>query len=174
MILFLGGCKDFGVPDFELKIVFEEGVIGTPTAGTYSHKELTEIEYSYEALDSQYTAEVIVNGSRWLAEGSLIMYTDLEILVRIIDIRGEWTFTIEEDDEEDLEFVVTFNGNDLLSGEFTDDRGYRGTWSLDGAFLTMTYDNWLGYELYGYIDTMEGTWERGGYTGSWSAEKVEE
>lgn len=174
MSVFLSGCKDFGVPDYELKIEFAEGIIGTPTAGTYSYKELTTVDYSYEALDSQYTVEVIVNGSRWLSEGSFIMYTDLEIQVQIIDIRGSWTFTLEEDDVDDLEFVVTFTGDTLLSGEFSDDRGYRGTWFLDGDFLTMNYDNWLGYELYGYIDTMEGTWERSGYTGSWSAEKVQD
>jgi hypothetical protein len=174
MIFFLSGCKDFGVPDFELKIEFGEGVIGTPTAGTYNHKELTEIDYSYEALDSQYRVEVVANGNRWLSEGSFIMYTDMEIVVRIIDIRGDWAFVLVEDDVDDLEFVVTFTGNSLLSGEFTDDRGYRGTWSIDGVNLTMNYDNWLGYELFGYIDSMDGTWERAGYTGTWSAGRIEE
>jgi hypothetical protein len=98
----------------------------------------------------------------------------MEIVVRIIDIRGDWAFVLVEDDVDDLEFVVTFTGNSLLSGEFTDDRGYRGTWSIDGVNLTMNYDNWLGYELFGYIDSMDGTWERAGYTGTWSAGRIEE
>lgn len=174
MIVLLSGCKDFGVPDFELKIDFGDDVIGTPTAGNYTHKELTEIKYSYEAIDSQFRVEVVANGNRWLPEGSFLMYTDMEIQVRIIDIRGDWEFILKEEDEDDLEFTVTFLGNNLLSGDFTDNRGYRGTWVVSGEDLTMNYDNWQGYELIGSIISMEGTWNRAGNTGTWSAGRIVE
>lgn len=171
VILSLSGCKDMGVPDFELKVTIEGDVQGTPATGVYTYKELEIVEYSYTALDENHNVEVIVNGSRWAPEGNLIMYTNIEVEVRIVDIRGTWTFQLEDPDDEieDREFTITFSGNSLLTGTFTDSQGYSGTWVVEGTELTITYSNWLDYVLTGNINTMTGSWTGANMDGTWSA-----
>ena len=174
MVLCLSGCKDFGVPDYELNIQMGSGVEGTPASGTYTYKDLTTIDYNYTPINDEHQVELWVNGSRWLAAGTFTMYTNLDVVVQIIDIRGTWDFilTSSDTDEEDMEFSVTFSGDNLVNGDFTDDRGYAGTWNTDGAALTMTYSNWQNYSLTGYITTMQGEWSGEGKTGTWRANKI--
>lgn len=173
LLLPLGSCKNFGVPDFTLKIEIKEGAQGTPPAGEYVYKELEVIEYQYTPEDDQHHVEVLVNGSRWLSSGSFTMFTDLEVVVQIIDIRGTWAITLEppsdEENGEDVIFNITFEGADLLSGDFTDDRGYSGEWNIDDTTLTITYADWLDYKLTGDIATMSGTWKGQGKEGTWDA-----
>lgn len=176
MGLSLTGCKNFGVPDFELKVTVEDGVQGTPAGGVYTYQELTVVDYSYSAIDDQYTVEVLVNGARYL-QNSFVMYTNLEVVARIIDIRGTWDFTLKPEsgsDEEDKEIAITFSGQGLLSGSFSDDQGHNGTWTIDGAAITITYNNWFDYELTGFITTMSGEWEGEGIKGTWTANREEE
>jgi len=176
MGLSLTGCKDFGVPDYQLSITIESGVEGTPAGGVYSHKELTVVDYSYGPIDDQYTVEVLVNGSRWLAEDSLVMYTNLEVVARVIDIRGTWNFTLKPDtgsDEEDREIVVTFSGQGLLSGNFSDDQGHSGAWNINGTVITINYSDWFDYVLTGFITSMAGDWSGEGTTGTWTAAREE-
>jgi hypothetical protein len=101
------------------------------------------------------------------------MYTDLEVVVQIIDIRGTWAVTLEpsseEADKEDVIFNITFEGADLLSGDFTDDRGYSGEWKIEDTTLTITYADWVDYVLTGAITTMKGTWKSQGKEGPWDA-----
>jgi len=174
IILCISGCKDFGVPDYELNIQVGTGVEGTPPSGIYSYKELTTINYSYSSLDSDHQVEVVVNGSRWASAGTFTMYTKLEVVVQIIDIRGTWNFVLKssDTDEEDMEFSITFSGDDLLAGNFTDDRGYIGTWTINGEDLTMTYSNWENYSLTGLITTMKGDWANDDESGTWSAIRI--
>lgn len=173
IVLCISGCKNFGVPDYELNIQVGSGVEGTPPSGTYFYKELTTVDYSYIPLNAEHQVEVLANGSRLLATGTLTMYTNLEVVVQIIDIRGTWDFllTSTDSDEEDMEFSVTFSGDNLVNGDFTDDRGYTGTWNTDGANLTMTYSNWLDYSLTGFITTMQGEWTGDEKSGTWSANR---
>ena len=172
----LNGCKNFGVPDYQLKIQIEGEVQGTPLTGVYEHTELETIEYSYVALNSDYSVEVIVNGSRWDSEGEFIMYSNLDVVVRIIDIRGEWLFKLVDADEEieDREFTITFSGDSLLIGTFSDSQGYSGTWEIDGKAITITYNNWLDYVLTGTITTMSGSWTGVDLDGTWTATRQEE
>jgi hypothetical protein len=173
IVLCLSGCKDFGVPDYELTIEVRSGVEGTPPSGTYTYKELTTIDYSYIPQNDEHQVEVLVNGSRWLAAGTFIMYTNLDVVVQIIDIRGAWDFllTSEDSDVEDMQFEINFSGDNLIAGNFTDDRGYSGTWNADGANLTITYSNWENYILTGSITTMKGTWANDDKAGTWSASR---
>ena len=176
MSLSLTGCKDFGVPDYQLSITVDGGVQGTPTGGVYSHKELTVIEYNYSAVDDQYTVELLVNGSRWAAEGSFVMYTNLEVVARIIDIRGTWDFTLRPEtgsNEEDREIAITFSSQGLLSGNFSDDQGHSGTWNISGAVITITYSDWFDYVLTGFITSFSGDWSGEGNTGTWTAAREE-
>ncbi len=176
VILYFSGCKNFGIPEFELKITVEDGVEGTPQAGVYAYKDLSVVEYKYIAIDPAHTVEVIVNGSRWVSEGQFTIYSDLDVVARIIDIRGTWNFELRHRDAtsgeeiDPIEFKITFSGNDLLSGQFTDDRGYSGIWNITGISVTIIFSNWENYELTGSIATMNGDWDGGGKTGgTWKA-----
>lgn len=163
-------CKGFGIPDWTLEVTFEEGVSGTPTPGVYTYEELTTIEYSYYPIDEQHTVEVLLNDTRWPAAGDIIMYTNIKIVVRLFDIRGNWDFTLEDNDSNDkMEFSIGFFGENILSGGFNDSQGHSGTWNIDGEDLTITYTDWLDYVLTGDISTMSGDWTGDGKTGTWSA-----
>jgi hypothetical protein len=163
-------CKGFGIPDWTLEITFEEGVSGTPSPGVYTYEELTTIEYSYYPIDEQHTVEVLLNDTRWPAAGDIIMYTNTKIVVRLFDIRGNWDFTLEDNDSDDeMEFSIGFFGENVLSGSFNDSQGHSGTWNIDGEDITITYTDWLDYVLTGDIGTMNGNWTGDGKTGTWSA-----
>ena len=174
--LSFSGCKKFGVPDYELSITFEDGVQGLPINGTYSHEELSVIEYSYTPLNDEHTVEVLVNGNRWASEGSFTMYTDMDVLVRIFDLRGTWNFTLtaSDTDVDDRELEITFSGGSLLSGNFSDDQGNSGIWDINGDTLTMTYGDWQDYILTGSVTTMSGDWTGDSLDGTWGAVRLDE
>ena len=168
--LAFNGCKGFGIPDWQLEIVFEEGVDGTPIPGVYTYEELTTVSYSYFPTNSEQTVEVLINDIRWPAAGDLIMYNNIKLVVRLFDIRGTWEFTLDDNDSSDeLEFSITFFGDTRLAGEFTDTQGYSGTWNIESNILTITYSDWLNYVLTGSINNMEGDWTGDGKTGTWRA-----
>jgi hypothetical protein len=165
-------CKGFGIPDWTLEIIFEEGVSGTPTPGVYSNEELTTIDYSYYPIDDQHTVEVLVNDNRWPPAGQFILYSNIKVVVRLFDIRGTWNFTLEDNDSDDkMEFSIAFFGENVTSGGFTDSQGHSGTWNIAGNILTITYTDWLDYVLTGEISSMSGNWTGDGKTGTWSATK---
>ena len=163
-------CKDFGIPDWRLEITFEEGVAGTPTPGVYTHKELSTIDYSYYPIDEEHKVEVLVNDNRWLAAGEIIMYSNINVVVRIFDLRGNWDFTMKVNNSEDkMEFSIGFFGENYLSGGFSDSQGHSGTWKISGNTFTITYTDWLNYVLTGDIGNMSGEWTGNGQTGTWTA-----
>lgn len=176
IVLSLGSCKDFGIPDYKLTIVVGNGVSGTPTTGVTTHKELDTINYEYAADDTQYQVEVFVNGSVSLSAGEWVMYTDLDVVAQIFDIRDTWDFTLAATSDSTVaerEFTVTFTGNSLLSGDFTDSNGHYGTWVIDDADLTMTYSNWLDYTLTSdSVTLMDGTWSGEDTSSTWSASRT--
>lgn len=177
LMLSLGSCKNFGIPDYKLTVVIGNGVSGTPPTGVTTHKELDSIDYQYTADDTQHQVEVLVNGSRYSSGGKFIMYTDLEVVARIFDIRDTWNFTLEKTADgtvEKREFTVTFTGGGLLSGDFTDSNGHNGNWVIAAAKLTMTYRNWLNYTLTSdSVTSMSGTWSGEDKSSSWSATRTE-
>jgi hypothetical protein len=176
ILLPFGSCKNFGVPDYKLTIVVGNGVNGTPPTGVTTHRELDSIDYQYTAQDTQYQVEVLVNGSRYSSVGEFVMYTDLEVVARIFDIRDTWDFTLDATSDgtvEKREFTVTFTGGGLLAGDFTDSNGHNGTWVISAAKLTMTYNNWLNYSLTSdSVTSMSGTWSGDGKSSSWSASRA--
>jgi hypothetical protein len=172
--LWFNGCKNFGVPDYQLKVTIETGAHGTPTSGEYSHQELTEIDYNYLPDNEEHIVEVIVNGGRWATTGVFTIYTNLDVEVRVFDIRGTWNFILQSptDSEDDpLEFVVTFSGDNFLSGTFSDDRGFSGLWSISGNALTMNYNDWQNYILTGTVPTMTGNWTGENKSSTWRASR---
>jgi hypothetical protein len=163
-------CKGFGIPDWTLEIAFEEGVSGTPTPGVYTYDELAIVEYSYYPIDEEHTVEVLINDNRWSASGDITMYTNVKVLVRLFDLRGNWDFTLEDDDSDDeMEFSIGFFGDNVLSGGFNDSQGHSGTWNINGEALTITYTDWLDYVLTGNISSMSGNWTGDNKTGTWTA-----
>ena len=174
LILFSSSCKNFGTPDWELNITIAEGVEGTPAAGVYQYKELTTIDYNYYPLNDAHTLEVLVNESRRSASGQLIMYTNINVLVRVFDIRDTWNIVLKKDNSNDepQNFDITFTGSSFLSGDFTDTQGHSGTWTITANSLTITYNNWENYTLTGTIPQMSGSWTNGdSTTGTWSANR---
>lgn len=176
MILFFGSCKDLGIPDYKLTIDVKNGVEGTPPTGVSTHKELDTINYKYTAQNTQYQVEVLVNGTRKLSEGQLVMYTDLNVIAQIFDIRGTWDIILNATTDNSVakrEFKITFTGGGFLSGNFTDSNGHNGTWLIENAKLTITYQNWLNYILTSdNVLTMSGTWAGEGKTSTWSASRT--
>jgi hypothetical protein len=163
-------CKGFGIPDWTLEITFEEGVAGSPPPGVYTYEELSKIEYNYYPIDEQLRVEVLVNNGRWPAAGEFVVYTNMNVLVRLFDIRGNWDFTLTVNNSTDkMEFSIGFFGDSVLSGGFNDSEGHSGTWNISGNKLTLTYTNWLNYVLTGDISTMSGEWTGDEKTGTWNA-----
>jgi hypothetical protein len=171
LIVPLLSCSFFGIPDYELTVTVKDGVQGTPESGQHSYKDLTVVEYAYTPVNSLHTVEVIYEGSQLAANGSVTMYTNVALEARLIDIRGIWkiTFAYSDTTTTSIEFTVTFSGNDILAGTFSDDRGYNGTWDAASNVINLTYSGWEAYKLTGTLFSMSGTWSNGSVTGTWSA-----
>jgi hypothetical protein len=176
------GCKNFGVPDYQLQITISNGVQGTPATGKYTYKDLATIDYSYTPLDTAQTVEVLVNGSRWATQGTVTMYADISLVAQIMDIRGAWLITISPSTsttDKTIKYDTVFSGGDTLSGIFTavnqDDKAvHNGSWKMekknDGSTtVTITFTDWKDYVLTGTASTMSGTWTGETKSGNWSA-----
>jgi hypothetical protein len=172
-------CK-WGIPEYTLTVIVEEGVIGTPEAGQYTYDELARVEFDYEGVDPLTTVEVILNDRlRDSGEGTIIMYDDGYVLkAKLVDIRGTWDLVLSYDDGEtdDLEFSVQLDGADLLSGTFTDTLGHHGTWTAGSDSLVLAYWDWEFYVLTNTVFAMgdkSGTFTGAGKTGTWTATRPE-
>jgi hypothetical protein len=167
--IFQTGCG-WGSPDFTLTVVLGEGITGTPDSGTYDYKEFSEVQYKYDFDQNGIQPEIMVNNYRKLTlEDSLIMYCDIIMTVKQIDIRKEWTLVFSEADVDDINWKITFSGADLRSGTFSDDRGFSGTWEVTGTNnLTFRYGNWQDYVFTGTLTSRSGSWKGEGRSGTWN------
>ena len=165
---------NLGSPDYTLIVEVGAGVVGFPEAGTYEHKEFTEIEYYYESIQGGTPPEVILSETRLGPEGTIMIYADVVLTVRQIDIRKNWEISllVGETNAEMNKYVITFSGDNNLSGTFVDDNGRGGTWQTDGNQLTIAYSNWIDYQFSGSVSSMTGTWIGEGREGTWSAQEV--
>ena len=170
LIVPLLSCNFFGVPSYELMVTMKDGVQGTPGNGQHSYKDLTSVEYAYTAVNFLHTVEVVYEGARLAADGSFIVYTNVALEARLVDIRAVWTISILKGDGTTLDTAeVTFSGADVLGGTFSDSRSLSGTWDGTSNKITMTYDNWENYVLSGTLFSMSGIWTNGDVFGTWSA-----
>jgi hypothetical protein len=149
------GCKDFGVPDYNLIVNFGEGISGLPDAGSYKYKELSKINYKYIFLNEDDRApSVFINesSSSYKASGTIVMYKNIEIYVGDVNIVGTWKLTITDNDgiksNSNVEFIA---GTTNIEGSFTDSRGYTGTWKNVGNRLFMSFKDWDGHIFEGNI-----------------------
>ncbi len=178
-VLSAGGC-DWGVPEFTLTVVLEEGVTGIPVAGEYTYKELSTVDFSYTGVNLAHTVEVYLNDRiRKSGSGSLVMFNDGYVLkASLVDIRDNWTIKMSYSGGtlEDLEFTMQITGPDLLEGTFTDSEGHNGTWTAEYGNLILAYWDWNFYLLTGTVFGMgsdSGSFQGGGYSGTWTATRVE-
>ncbi|MGD8538595.1 MAG: hypothetical protein PVI66_07755 [Candidatus Aminicenantes bacterium] len=173
-LIVLGSCN-FGTPDYKLNVTLEEGVTGTPQQGEHFYKDLASVDYEYTAIDPIHTVEVSLNGIRQPSSGTFTMYTDVELIARMVDIRGSWHVEMFQlDPSETFEFDITIAGAGLTNGTFSDSRNYHGTWIAENGVITMTYTDWSSYVLTGSLYEMSGTFSVNGEdNGGWEAERLE-
>lgn len=177
-LLLPSSCK-WGVPEYTLTVELGEGVTGIPEPGKHVYKELATVVLNYSGVDPLETVEVFLNGTiRREGAGSIIMYGDNYFLkANLIDIRGAYKVTLTYADTSVTApdpFIITLTGADRLSGAFTDERGYHGTWTANSNVLTLAYWDWEFYILSGTVFNMgysPGTFAGAGYAGSWVAVK---
>lgn len=177
LILLLSGSCKWGAPDYSLTVIVEDGVTGTPEAGKHVYQELTTVQLNYTPVNPLHTVEVMLNGDvRKAGISSLVMYGNAyQLTARLVDIRGSWKITLTNTDTSIAApdpFVITISGPDLVSGTFSDGRGFHGTWSATSSSLTLVYLDWNFYVLSGTVFDMgynAGTFSGGGLTGTWSA-----
>lgn len=166
-------CGFFGIPDYELTVTVKDGVNGTPENGTHSYKDLTEVEFDYNAVNYLHTVEVIYEGARYEEDGSFIVYTHAALEARLVDIRDVWTVKMYSSEGSFLiAFDVTFSGADILGGTFSDTRGLGGDWDGASNKITMTYQYWENYILVGTLFDMSGIWTNGDVSGNWTASRL--
>ena len=173
LALLTAGACGWGVPDYSLTVIIEEGVTGSPEVGRYVYQELTSVGFNYAPVNPLHTVEVLLNDTvRSTASGSLMMYGDGYVLkARLVDIRGSWTVSIVNADATTGSFVMTIDGPGLVAGTFSDDQGRHGTWTADATTLVFTYSDWLDYKFTGTVYDMSGTFTGESLTGTWSAAK---
>ncbi len=177
IFLILINCQPL---NYTLTVIVDEGVTGTPESGKYTYKELSTVEYSYTPINPLHTVEVLINDKyRKSAQDSIVLYGDEYVLrAKIMDVRGSWKIKMTKSDSTsvDFEFTITLTGNYVISGTFTDSRGYRGTWDTSYAYtgniITLTYADWKDYILTGTYFDMSGNFIGEGTTGKWSSERV--
>jgi hypothetical protein len=173
ILLVLGSCN-FGTPDYKLNVTLEEGVTGNPGPGEHAYKDLEEVSYEYTAINPIHTVEVFLNNIRQTYTGTFTMYTNVDLIARLVDIRGRWHVTMQQvDPNQTFEFDITLDGGGLTNGTFSDSRGYSGTWTAENGAVTITFSDWETYELRGTVYDMSGTFQNEGEDkGGWDSERL--
>jgi hypothetical protein len=181
LLLIAGGasCK-FGTPSYTLTVIVPDTITGSPASGEYTYKELTSVNFSYTAVNPLYSVEVYLNGKlRYGYSGSIYLYGDGYTLAPdIIDDRGNWTITMMDTSATSATytFTLTLSGPDVLSGTFTDSRGFHGTWTGASGTLLLTYTDWYDFVLtgtvYGLGAGTSGSYVGNSTTGTWGAKKA--
>ena len=179
LIALAGSCK-FGSPNYTLTVVIPPEITGTPTSGEYTYKELSQVSFSYTAVNTYYSVEVWLNSKiRYSYSGSIYLYGDgYKLTADIIDDRASWVITMVDTGATaaTYTFTLTLSGANALGGTFTDSRGYQGTWTGVSGTLILTYTNWYDFVLtgtvYGLGAGTSGTYEGNSTTGTWTAAKA--
>jgi hypothetical protein len=177
VLLLTGTCK-WGPPDYTLNVTIGNGITGTPEPGQHVYQELTTVTLAYTPVNPLHTVEVWINGTaRQTGSSSLVMYDDYQLSAQLVDVRGSYKVTLTYLDSSVTApdpFLITLDGPDLVSGTFSDERGYHGTWTATATALTLAYWDWSFYVLSTTVYDMghnSGTFTGGGLSGTWTSVK---
>ena len=173
LILPLASCNFLGLPEYELNVTVEAGVLGTPASGKYVYPDLEEIAYEYTPLNEKHSVFVNVDGTGATAKGTITLYRNTVLLVRLFDVRRAWKVTFfTSDSTTGTSMDVTFSGADILAGTFSDSNGKNGTWDAASGKINFNYSNWESYKFTGTLTSMSGTWSNGTKVGTWGATSI--
>jgi hypothetical protein len=135
-LLFLPNCSTTDDNDFqlfELNVIIDEGVSGTPIQGTYSYNEGDTVDYSYGLLDNYKNLSVTLDNETIEPIGTVTItgvHTMRALADPIYDITGNWDLSEEYDDGSLFEVSTSFTGT-LDNGTVTDTDGGEGVYAVD-------------------------------------------
>jgi hypothetical protein len=186
-LLFLPNCSTTDDNDFqlfELNVIIDEGVSGTPIQGTYSYNEGDTVDYSYGLLDNYKNLSVTLDNETIEPIGTVTItgvHTMRALADPIYDITGNWDLSEEYDDGSLFEVSTSFTGT-LDNGTVTDTDGGEGVYAVDEynrIEFNLEFDD-INYEYEGLFDdanTMSGSCKKisdsGTSYGTWSATHIE-
>jgi hypothetical protein len=187
-LLFLPNCSTTDDNDFqlfELDVIIDEGVSGTPIQGTYSYNEGDTVDYSYELLANYRNLAITLDNEAVEPIGTVTItgvHTLRALADPIYDITGSWDLSEEYDDGSSFEVSTTFTGT-LENGTVTDTDGGEGVYAVDEynrVEFNLEFDN-INYEYEGLFDdanAMSGSCKKvsdsGTSYGYWSAIRIEQ
>lgn len=166
---------------FRLIVTVEEGVVGTPAAGTYLYKKGTQIPYSYAPAEGYSSLSVKLDGVETTASGTVTMTEDYTLYASAAvkrSVLGSWDLREIYNDGSSFQVVVTFSGT-LFSGTVSDSEGGTGTY--DYSDDTLDFNLKFPDVTYEYSDgefsddnTMSGSCKRyrtadNAASGTWTA-----
>lgn len=126
--------------EYKLTVQVNEGVTGSPAAGTYYYKKGELVPYSYALADGYHLLSVKLNGSEVAASGNVTMNQDCVLYSSAQvkqDVRGSWNLSETYADGSTFQVTATFSGT-LFAGTVTDSEGGAGTYDFGDATLDFT------------------------------------
>ena len=147
-LLFFPGCKksdETGTTQYTLTVTTNDGVSGTPTAGTHTYDENAVVSYNYSVGSGYKGLTVTLDGATVAASGNITMTGNhtLVATAESYDIRGNWTGKVWVFGTSD--FKCRFSG-DVISGATSGYIPGLGPYWEDGEF-TVTNGNELEFNL---------------------------
>jgi len=187
-LLLLPNCSTTDDNDFqlfELNVIIDEGVSGTPVTGTYSYNEGDTVDYSYDLLNNYKNLSVTLDNEAVESSGTVTItgiHTLRALADPIYDITGNWDLSEEYDDGSSFEVSTSFTGT-LENGTVTDTDGGEGVYTVDEynrIEFNLEFDN-INYQydgLFNDANTMSGSCKKisdsGTSYGTWSATRIEQ
>jgi hypothetical protein len=167
---FISGCHTRD--DVYLTIYLDSGVVGTPTAGSYTYDYQGTVHYSYSLAPGYENLVVTYDDIQIQPKGSVSVMNSHILRATadrvVFDLRGKWTGEHNYLGN-DFYFEVTFSG-ERLSGstmgttDQMDDMNGRGTFTVSEDETTITFSLEFSNRTYHFqgtvdsIDQMSGTY----------------
>jgi hypothetical protein len=170
---------------YKLTVTVNDGVTGTPAAGTYMYAKGTQVPYSYALAEGYTDLSVKLDGTAVEANsGTITMSEDFTLYAsatRKYNVVGSWNLSESYKDGSAFTVVATFSGTPF-SGTVSDTQGGVGTYDYGDStvdfnllFPEVTYK--YGNGEFSDENTMSGTCARyqtpdNVISGTWRATRV--
>lgn len=176
---------------FTLTIKIENGITGTPTAGTDQIQKGTIVFYKYTAGGSLLSVKL--DDKSMPSFGSFMMDKDHILKVSFVDIRGEWRFILKDDSDTQAkpQLLLSFSGTktngdvrgDPNNSYWSDFGGRCGDYQVSSNLVSLFIDGYTYYVLNGEFESSNSI--SGSYTrweadpdyiigrGIWTATRIE-